>query len=58
MEHHHSHEHHHHHEEGEEGLKGKIILISVTIVLLIGAVLIEKNFNLPTWQLLIIYLVQ
>ena len=57
MEHHHSHEHHHHHEEGEEGLKGKIILIAVTIVLLIGAVLIEKNFNLPTWQLLLIYLV-
>lgn len=63
MAHHHNHEHHehheheHHHEHEEESLKEKIILIAVTIVLLIGAVLIEKNFNLPTWQLLLIYLV-
>ena len=62
-EHHHDHEHHHgcgcghehHHEEG--GLKSKLILIAVTIVLLIAAVFIEKNYNLATWQLLLVYLI-
>ena len=53
--HHHEHEHHHHHEEG--GLKQQLILIGVTVVLLIAAVLIERNFALPTWQLLLVYLV-
>ena len=38
-------------------MKGKIVLIAATIVLLIAAVLIEKNFNLSTWQLLLVYLV-
>lgn len=47
--------HEHHHEHG--GLKGKIILIAATIVLLIAAALIEKNLNLATWQLLLVYLV-
>lgn len=47
----HSHEHHHechcedshehHHEEG--GLKSKLILIGVTVILLITAVFIERN---------------
>ena len=46
------HEHHHH-----EGLKSQLLLIGLTIILLIGAVLIEKNLQLPTWQLLLIYLV-
>ena len=57
MEHHHhcECEHEHHHEEG--GLKSKIILIAVTILLLIAAVFIEKNYNLATWQLLLVYLV-
>ena len=32
--------HHHHHEEG--GLKSKLILIRVTVILLITAVFIEK----------------
>lgn len=52
----HHHEHHHHeHEHG--GLKGKIILVAITVVLLIGAVLIEKHASLATWQLLLVYLV-
>ena len=49
------HEHHHEHEEGS--LKSKILLIAVTVVLLVGAVLVEKNCNLATWQLLIVYLI-
>lgn len=56
-EHEHQHEHKHHHEHEHESLKGKIILIVLTVVLLIGAVLIEKNYNLATWQMLLIYLV-
>ena len=56
-EHEHQHEHKHHHEHEHESLKGKIILIVLTVVLLIGAVLIEKNYNLATWQMLLVYLV-
>ena len=52
-EHHHDHEHHHH----EGSLKGSIIKIAVTVVLLVAAVIIEKKCDLPTWQLLLIYLV-
>ena len=33
------------------------MLIGITVVLLIAAVLIERNLNLPTWQLLLVYLV-
>ena len=61
----HSHEHHHechcenshehHHEEG--GLKSKLFLIGATIILLIIAVFIEKNYDLATWQLLLVYLI-
>jgi Cd2+/Zn2+-exporting ATPase len=51
---HHSHEHHHEH---EHSIKSTLILIGVTAVLLALAVYIEKTFNLPTWQLLLIYLV-
>lgn len=47
--------HEHSHEEGS--LKGKIILIVMTTLLLIGAVAIEKTCNLATWQLLIVYLI-
>ena len=54
-EHHHDHKHHHHHEESS--LKGSIIKIAVTVVLLVAAVIIEKKCDLPTWQLLLIYLV-
>lgn len=58
----HNHEHHcesctheHHHEES--GIKHQLILICTTVLLLVAAVLIERNFNLPTWQLLIVYLI-
>ena len=53
--HEHSHEHSHCHEH--DGLKGKVVLIGATILLLIGAALIEHSMNLATWQLLLIYLV-
>ena len=57
-EHHHEHDHegheHHHH---EHSLKKQLWLILATFVLLIAAVLVEKNLNLSTWQLLLVYLV-
>ena len=53
--HEHHHEHHHHHEEA--GLKQQLVLIGVTVLLLIAAVLVERHLNLPTWQLLLVYLV-
>ena len=57
-EHHHEHDHegheHHHH---EHSLKKQLWLIIVTVVLLIAAVLVEKNLNLSTLQLLLVYLV-
>ena len=61
--HHHSesecceHEYHHHEECEEESLKSKLFLIGTTILLLVAAVFIEKNWELKTWQLLLIYLV-
>lgn len=54
--HHHEHEHHHH-EHGEGGLRGKLLLIAATVFLLIGAVIVEHNTSLTTWQLLLVYLV-
>lgn len=51
----HSHEHSHCHEH--DGLKGKVVLIGTTILLLVGAALIEHFMNLATWQLLLIYLI-
>lgn len=51
----HKHEHEHYHEH--EGLKSKVVLIGTTILLLVGAALIEHFMNLATWQLLLIYLV-
>ena len=47
-----SHEHHH-----EHSLKRQLWLIIGTAVLLIGAVLIEHNFQLSTFQLLLVYLI-
>ena len=38
-------------------MKSKILLIIATVILLIAAVAIEHTVSLPTWQLLIIYLV-
>ena len=61
-EHHHDHEGHEHHHH-EHSLKKQLWLILATIVLLILAVLIEKfqfsifNFQLTTWQLLLVYFV-
>ena len=52
--HHHEHEHHHHH---HEDLKSQIWKIAATVVLLVGAILIEKHSNLNAWQLLLVYLV-
>ena len=57
--HHHEHaccEHEHHHEH-EHSLKKQLGLIITTSILLIGAVIIEHQYQLPTWQLLLIYLV-
>lgn len=51
----HKHEHEHCHEH--DGLKSKVVLIGTTILLLVGAALIEHFMNLATWQLLLIYLV-
>lgn len=63
-EHHHAHhdhegcEHaHHHHHDHEGGLKQQIIKIAATVVLLVGAIIIERCCNLPTWQMLLIYLI-
>ena len=55
-EHHHHHEHHHHdhHEEGGQGLLWKI---GASAVLLAVAVWVEHRWQLPTWQLLLVYLV-
>ena len=64
---HHSHEHHHdnchchehqyEHHHHEHSTKSTLILIGATAVLLSIAAYIEKSFNLPSWQLLLIYLV-
>ena len=45
----------HHHEH--HGLKGKIWLIAITIVLFIGAIMAESCMSLTTWQLLLLYLI-
>ena len=50
----HEHEHEHHH---EHSLKKQLWLIGITVVLLIAAVLIERNLDLSTWQLLLVYLI-
>ena len=58
----HFHEHNHSHCEScshghEHSLKKQIWLIGITVVLLIAAVVIEKNLSLETWQLLLVYLI-
>ncbi len=50
------HAHHTHHDE-HGSLKSRLYLIVVTVVLLIIAVCIERNYNLATWQLLLVYLI-
>lgn len=53
----HDHNHGHSHNHAHDGLKSKVVLIGTTILLLVGAALIEHFMNLATWQLLLIYLV-
>lgn len=54
-EHYHEHHHEHHHEENEiASLLRRIIFAAV---MLVAAVIIEKTMTLPTWQLLLIYLI-
>lgn len=55
--HNHGHSHEHSHSHAHDGLKGKVVLIGTTILLLVGAALIEHFMNLATWQLLLIYLI-
>ena len=38
-------------------MRRRIIIIAVTAVLLAGAVIIEKHCALPTWQMLLVYLI-
>ena len=54
-EHGHGHGHEHHHEE--HSLRKQLALIFLTAVLLVGAVIVEHQWSLPTWQLLLVYLV-
>ena len=54
-EHSHGHGHEHHHEE--HSLRKQLVLILLTAVLLVGAVIVEHQWALPTWQLLLVYLV-
>lgn len=52
--HEHEHEHEHHHEHSQ---KKQLGLIIAATLLLVGAVIIEHQLELATWQLLLIYLV-
>lgn len=45
--------HHHHHGDG----RGKVLQIVLSALLLVGAVVVEKNCALSVWQLLLIYMV-
>ncbi len=51
-----SHEHHHEHHH-EHSLKRQLWLIGATTILLIAAVVIERSFQLSTFQLLLVYLI-
>ena len=53
----HEHEHHHEHHHHEHSLKRQLALIGVTALLLVVAVVVEHTVSLPTWQLLLVYLV-
>ena len=57
-EHHHEHTHEHEHEHHHEhSLRGQLLLIAATAVLLGAAVWVEHTFSLPAWQLLLVYLI-
>ena len=47
------HEHHHEHHGGQR----QLWMIAATVILLVGAVIVEKNTEMSTWQLLLVYLV-
>ena len=51
---HHEHEHEHHH---EHNTREQLILIIITAVMLVAAVVVEHTLTLPTWQLLLVYLI-
>ena len=46
---------HEHHEKNE--VKARIRAIIITAVLLAGAIIVEHTLDLPTWQLLLVYLI-
>ena len=52
--HHHGHHHEHHHGHGSHR---QLWLIAVTLLLLIGAVVVEHSWRLAVWQLLLVYLI-
>jgi len=54
---HHDHDHHGHHHDHPESMREQLWKIGIGAVLLIAAVVIEHTCNLPTWQLLLVYLV-
>ena len=56
-EHHHEHHHHEHEHHHEHNTKEQLRLIIITVVLLVGAVIIEHWLQLETWQLLLVYLI-
>ena len=49
--------HHHHHHQGHGSMKGRILTIAATVILLVAAVVMERNGGFSTAQLLLIYLV-
>jgi Cd2+/Zn2+-exporting ATPase len=51
---HHEHEHEHHH---EHNTREQLILIIITALMLVAAVVVEHTLALPTWQLLLVYLI-
>ena len=53
----HEHKEHHHEHHHEHGLHRQLGMIAATVLLLIGAVVIEKTTSLTTWQLLLVYLI-
>ena len=54
---HNTHEHEHHHDHEHHSAHGQLLSIIFATVLLIAAVIIEKTTDLPTWQLLLVYLI-
>ena len=54
---HHHHHHHHHGEEGEDSPRRQALLIALTVLMLIAARWVELHCALPTWQLLVVYMV-